>query len=481
MPTRTLLVLVLTLVGASSYAAPGDPTSPERTGDPRESNTRVLAIHPAQGAVHIASRVAAFAPDMRSVLGFSLRGERLWRVPSGDHGGARDLRVFGPNIVAYTGKEALTIAPENGQVLGRRDLVLPDPSTPTEGCELVHRGEGDASICALRCACSFELIRCDTLVTVGKTVTLTPLTPVGEGAQTRCPAYSGGLVGRSGDVLVASLPIASDTPFFGVAEEIAGVSLTSGDVLWRSRELGRFDAELSGVASDGRTCFVGSRAGTIQVFDCQRATLRWRRNISIVKTIEPQVLPYPDGLIVRDGKKLLALALGDGTPRWTKELANRTVAWPMSGGPRATWSSRPDTLALVAPHNGEVVASLPLPVGVVGPPLHNDDLWVVRGKTEIGVFDRHGLPLLTLPTRAGVTPLASEGALLVATPERLELYRLTDTFSARARFEGQLAKAQPIALDEPNKTIVLWRPGRSGWDPSDPETFGELHFLAFSP
>ncbi len=455
-------LLALTLVAAAVRAAPGDP--------------RVLAIHPAQSPLAVSGKVAAFSPDMRSVLGFSLRGERLWRVPTGEHGGARDLRALGSNVLAYTGKEALSISAESGKVEGRRDLVLPDPAAPTDGCELISRGAGQATACALRCACSFELVRCDTLATIGPSVELKKLAPVGDSAEARCPAYSGALVGRTGDVVIASFPIASDTPFFGVAEEVVGVSHTSGEVLWRARDLGRFDPELSGVGGDDSTCFVGSRAGSLSVFDCQRATPRWRRKISIVKTIEPQILALPGGLLVRDGKKLLSLALTDGAPRWTIELPARTVAWPTTGGPRTAWPSKPETMALVSSDSGRVIASLPLPSGVLTSPLMTERLLVALGKEELGVYDRDGLPLATLRRKPGTLPLVGSGALLFVTPDRVELHHLGEGLALRSAYEGPLARARPVAIGD--DTLVLHREGKRGWDPSDPETFGELHFLS---
>ena len=136
----TLIALACVTLATSAHAAPDGPET--------------LAIHPAQSAIVVEGVVAAWSPDMRSVLGFSMRGQRLWRVPTGEHGGARDLRALGATAIAYTGKEALAIAPATGQVTGRREVVLPDPERPDEGCELIHRD----GVCALRCACSFELV-----------------------------------------------------------------------------------------------------------------------------------------------------------------------------------------------------------------------------------------------------------------------------------------------------------------------------------
>lgn len=490
-PTSALKLSALTLL--LSIAAPST-VAPLRPARAKPGEPRTLAIQPAQVALSLGESVFAFSPDMRSVLSFSPKGERLWRVGVGDQGGAKDLRTLGPTLTAYAGQEALALDPESGKVLGRRALMLPDPEQPESGCELAHRD----GVCALRCACSFELVRCDTLATLGPMVVLTSLAPVGEATRARCPSYTGGLLGRAGDALIASSPIASDTPFFGVAEEALAVSATSGEVLWRSKGLGRLDPQLSGVAEDRASCFAGSRAGSVQVFDCQRATPRWRRDISIVKAIEPQVFAAKDLLIVRDGKTLRGLALADGRERWAVELPQRTVAWPSRGGRShggladpanersALWGSRPDTLALfeleTGPSAGKRGATLPLPAGINTAPLMNEHLIVALGRDDIVVHNHLGEPLLTSVRRKGQSPIVSGPALVFAGPEGVELFTLEAegrVLTPRVVFEGPLAKSRPIALsvDAIALRIALLREGKGGWDPSDPNTFGELHFI----
>ncbi|HRE89818.1 MAG TPA: PQQ-binding-like beta-propeller repeat protein, partial [Myxococcota bacterium] len=380
-PTSALKLLalgVLTQVALAPLAAPLQPPARAKPGGPE-----TVAIQPAQLALSLGEGVFAVSPDMRSVLGFSPAGARLWRVGLGDQGGAKDLRPFGPKLVAYAGQEALALDPQSGKVLGRRPLTLPDPDQPEAGCELAHRD----GVCALRCACSFELVRCDTLESIGPKVTLPSLAPVGDTAKARCPSYTGALLGRAGDALIASTPIATDTPFFGVAEEALAVSAASGEVLWRSKGLGRLDPQLSGVTEDRASCFAGSRAGSVQVFDCQRATPRWRRDISIVKTIEPQVFAAGELLIVRDGKTLRGLALADGRERWALPLAQRAVAWPSRGGASALWGGRPDTLVLIeatlGPSDRGHQTSLPLPSGLDTSPLMNEHLVVALGREDL--------------------------------------------------------------------------------------------------
>lgn len=468
-PLRASLLVLIAVVGASlpfgsASAKPGEP--------------RTLAIHPAQVALSLGESVFAFSPDMRSVLGFSANGERLWRVGIGDQGGARDLRTLGPTLVAYAGQEALALDPSSGKILGRRSLTLPDPEQPEAGCELAHRD----GVCALRCACSFELVRCDTLTTVGPKVTLPSLAPVGDTTKARCPSYTGALLGRAGDTLIASSPIATDTPFFGVAEEAMAVSATTGEVLWRNRGLGRLDAQLSGVSEDRASCFAGSRAGSVQVFDCQRATPRWRRDISIVKAIEPQVFAAGELLIVRDGKTLRGLALADGQERWAVELAQRAVAWPSRGGVFSTWSNRPDTLALFDPASGRREQTLALPAGLVSSPRYSEHLRVSLGRDDLVVHGALGETLLTTRRRPGQAIQLSGQALLFATPDRVELHALelsSQALALRTAFEGPLAKSRPVGLftTPGGLRVVLLRDGKGGWDPSDPTTFGELHFL----
>lgn len=471
-PLRALLLALVTVVGASL---------PLRPVDARPREPRTLAIHPAQVALPLGDAVFAFSPDMRSVLGFSPSGERLWRVGIGDQGGAKDLRTLGPTLIAYAGEEALALDPgagKAGKVLGRRPLALPDPEQPESGCELVHRD----GVCALRCACSFELVHCDTLATVGPKVTLPSLAPVGDTTRARCPSYTGALLGRAGDTLIASSPIATDTPFFGVAEEAIAVSATTGEVLWRSKGLGRLDPQLSGVSEDRASCFAGSRAGSVQVFDCQRATPRWRRDISIVKAIEPQVFAAGELLVVRDGKTLRGLALADGRERWAIELAQRTVAWPSRGGVSSAWSSRPDTLTILDATTGRREQTLALPAGLVSSPQYSEHLLVSLGRDDLVVHGTAGESLLTERRRPGQAVRLAGQALLFATPDRVELHSLelpSQPLVLRAALQGPLAKSRPVALftAPDGLRVVVLRDGKGGWDPSDPTTFGELHFL----
>jgi len=483
--TAGLLALALT-AGGSARAKPN------------VDELLTLAIQPAQQAVSVGSIVAAWSPDLRSILGFDLTGKRLWRLPTGDQGGLRDLEVYSEHILAYAGTEALVLAPKSGKVLGRRaNVALLGPGdASTDWCRIDSRD----GVCALRCACSFELVDCDTLATVGPRVQLSRFEELDpDGTRTsHCPFISGALLGRSGDALVASFPVKTDKPFFGVPEEVIAVSAATGDVLWRSPDLGRFDPELSGVGSDGKTCFAGSRAGSLIVFDCQRASPKWRRTISILKGIEAQVGAVPSNpsnpsgphsLLVRDGPKVLALELGSGELLWSRALSPKSVA--LTDPPPVSESShrfaltrdrKVEAVTLYEAATGRIIAELPLPVGTRTFPLRTSWGWLAVGESELVAFGPDGATLMSRGFGRNRAPLVSGAYALVASDQQLEVFNVGRFIAGGAPIasvSGQLGRARPIALvEQPDGlAVAVLRDGGKAWDASDPETFGELHFL----
>jgi hypothetical protein len=480
----SVLLALVVPVGLSAHAKP------------KVEGLETLAIQPAQQAVSVGEVVAAWSPDLRSVLGFDLGGKRLWRLPTGDQGGIRDLVAHGDNVLAYAGTEALVIEPTSGKVLGRRaNVALLGPGdASTDWCRIESRD----GVCAKRCACSFELVDCDTLATLGPSVQLSRFEELDpDGARTtHCPLFSGALLGRSGDALIASFPVKTDKPFFGVPDEVTAVSASTGKVLWRAPDFGRFEPELSGVAGDGKTCFVGSRAGSLIVFDCQRASPKWQRTISIIKGIETQVgaLPQsssgPLGLLVRDGANVLALELGSGSVLWSKALTPRSVALtdppPTSGAPHRFAVARDrkvETATLYEAATGKVIAELPMPVGTRTFPVRKAWGWLAQGESELVAFGPAGATLMNRGLARNHTPISAGAHLLVASDQKLDIVQVAPgnagTSIPATTVSGQLGRARPIALVEQSDglAVVLLREGKSAWDASDPETFGELHFM----
>ncbi len=480
----SLLLALVFACGISAHAKP----KPEALS--------TLAIQPAQQAVSVGEIVAAWSPDLRSVLGFDLAGKRLWRLPTGDQGGIRDLGVHGDKVLAYAGTEALVIEPKSGKVLGRRANValLGTGDASTDWCRIENRD----GVCAKRCACSFELVDCDTLTTVGPSVQLSRFEELDQdGARTtHCPLFSGALLGRAGDALIASFPIKNDTPFFGVPEETIAVSSSTGDVLWRSADFGRFEPELSGVASDGKTCFVGSLGGSLIVFDCQRASPRWRRTISIIKGIETQIgalPPTPSGpraLLVRDGRKALALDLASGSVLWSNDLSPKAVALtdpPPTGSDLhrfvLTRDRKVETATLYESATGKVIAELPMPVGTRTFPVRTAWGWFALGESELVAFGPAGATLMNRGLARTHTPISAGAHLLFVSDQKFDIVQVVPGNAATSfpstTVSGQLGRARPITLVEQSDglAVVLLREGKSAWDASDPETFGELHFM----
>jgi len=486
MVASTYLACVLALVVITPAAQAAEP--------------RPIAVVPAMSAVQAGRSLALWAPDLRSVLGYDASGKRLWRLATGDQGGQRDLDVLGANVLVYAGTEAILIAPETGKVRGRRaDVVLGTPGGK-RGCRIrEHEGA-----CALACECSFEVIACDTLATLGEPARLPRFeeSDADGTPHSRCPMFSGAVLGRSGDALITSFPAATDKPFFSVPEITIARHARTGAELWRSSEIGFFDEELSGVASDG-TCYAGSRAGSLTVFDCQRKTVLWKRPITAVPGGELQVEAKPHGIVVRDGTRVALLDTRSGRPSWQVEVPTTSIVLlgeltpPYGGvvidrrfgkaikGARLLKVNDGTTLGEITFGNETDRWPRRFGVGVEG--------WIVLAGKRIEAYDAAGKSLGGLGSSASFSDyVIGSGPNIAAWDNNAIALATLPATKALSPGSAILAKAQDI-LNGSGLRVVAYEgalgpghlavmvDGQGPWDPKKPDSFGELRVYRLGP
>ncbi len=468
--------------------------APSRAEEPRP-----LRIVPAMQAIQLGATTALWAPDLRSILGHDREGQRLWRVATGDPGGPRDLARLGDNLLAEAGGEALLIAPGDGRVLGRRSIIAPvaaraAPTTSDlpvpEPCRVTAHG----GACALRCPCSFEVVRCDDLSPLGPAARLPAVDPMSltHVGASRCPSFSGALLGRAEDVVITSFPDTPATagkPFFGVSEIVVARDARTGEERWRSSEPGFFDEALAGVAADG-VCYAGSRAGTLTVFDCQRATVLWRRPLARARGSALQIEVVGDGLLVRDGVSVGLFDPRTGHARWQVDLPPDRLALlagsagPADGGaPERSLPSAIRSARILRLDDGARLGEIVLPTGTerwprrFADPAGGTSGWIVMSPKRVEAYDERGQLLGGVGSSHTLTDYVAGDAADVAVWDPLALTVATLT-STRPATAWNLAPARVIAFEGalgPGGLVVLVD-GRGPWDPKDPTTFGEARF-----
>ncbi len=417
------------------------------------------AIVPAMQAVQAGKVVVAWAPDYRSVLGLDGDGARVWRLATGDQGGGRDLERVGDNVVVYAGQEAILVAPDSGKVLGRRAGVTRGAK---DGCA-VREQDG---ACALSCGCSFEVVACGTLATLGKPIVTTP-----EPGTSACHAFEPEIVGRAGDTIVMTVPSqASRTS--RVVPIARGYDAKTGAVRWESALLSRLRGEQSGVGPE--MCSAVTDSGKLMGFDCANGALVWELGLD-TKSM-PQVDRTAAGVLVADGPYVSLLDARTGAPRW--RVARAGLALMASVVPRertGNWD-----VARVYGDDGAILGDVKLPAGIAQAPRRFGDGWVALGKSNIAAFDGRGKSLGGIGTSAvwfgvavGTRKLLGwdgNAVTIVHAPSKRASIVINEPSEVVA-FEGPIGDGHLVTLLRP----------REAWDATNPETFGELRFYAVAP
>ncbi|MFO0746413.1 MAG: PQQ-binding-like beta-propeller repeat protein [Myxococcota bacterium] len=437
---------------------------------------RLVWALPAGAAVVADETIVFWAPDFRSVLAVDALGRRLWRVATGDQGGYRDLERLGPNVLAYAGEEAILIAPKTGKVLGRQPHVrLASPGQP--GCRI----ESHAGACAVVCPCGFLPVRCDDLGAAAPRASIPTFEEWDtDGNRTsQCMGRAGQLIGLAGDTEVVELPSPDlgngGAKDFALTTDLVGFDVHTAKERWRSHALvdglSSFDVELSGALPDGKTCWLGSRSGSLRVFDCQRATLLWSRQLAVPPGVEPQIEAAGQGLVVRDGPKAKRFSASGETvwevdvPKTDLVLLSDDTAFRYRRIAKLTGAT------VLDPATGARRAHIALPAGLTRWPIPFAGGWLTLADREVSVTSAQGVTSSPVKAVDFIEDVAA-GPTLIA-------LRTRDAISVRGQADARSAAVDGdviIAVEGaagPNRVLVL-KDGEGPWDPKNPKTFGEL-------
>jgi|GEM_PF-1638566 len=476
---RAAFTSLLTLL--SVFAAPSTASA---AADPD-----VLLGRPASDALLWGDTLVVLAPDHRGVSGLSLGGERRWHValaPPDDEGpfALRALSGRDGRVAVVLGDRVVVVDPKTGGADEPRETGR-FSATTRPGCELEQR----AGACAVSCPCGFQLVACDTLAPIGPRWALPSASrdAADDPDSTRCSGRRGAVVGRAGDLLLASVPgpRAARTTFF-VPYVLAAVDRGTGELRWTSEPLGKTwpTAGLTGVAPDGRSAWIGGAGGHVDVFDAQTGAVRWSADQKAPKTAEPQAVPVAGneadgqpGLLVRAGERIQRRRIGDGRVVWTIHAPTERVV--PSGWRGDVEVLRGDGFRLVDPANGAAVASIPLP-GARGRRRVKslESGWLVGGDGYVGRFDTAGRAVAERRVAGSDGFLLGDSAIalrgrdkltVVDAESLLPIYELGGTSYTLVAVEGPLGRGVLAAVRHADRPF----------DKTDPESFGEVRIVRF--
>lgn len=441
---------------------------------------RLVWSQPAGAALVTGDRVIAWAPDLRSVLAFDGTGKRLWRVPTGERGGFRDLDTIPTGVVAYVGDAAWLLDPASGRVKGKADgVMLPSPGEST-GCYIrEHQGA-----CAIACRCSFQVVRCADLAPLGERSHLTMFESMEHDGQmhSRCSGTPGSVIGRVADVVVAAspLPAKRPKPFSVEPLGLVGLDATTGKTIWRRDPSAIDSSDVRGVGGDGATAFFLTRDGQLEVFDAKTGKVLWTRKVEIPAGLPAACEAPPDvrHLVVRDGLSAKYLALDTGAEVGSVPLAATTIFAVRFPEP---WSQRPAgarAVVFLDPGKAAVRAEVPLP-GDSGPmPIPWLDAYVVeRGKALDVVGRGNGTPATVTADESIDRVITGPDAITFSGARTLTMHRLAGGADDVWHEPGLIPLAVGGFLGRDR--VLVFKPGARPWDPQEPDSFGELRLVHF--
>ncbi|TNF25819.1 MAG: hypothetical protein EP329_22340 [Deltaproteobacteria bacterium] len=448
----------------------------------------VLLGRPASDALLWRDTLLVLAPDHRGVVGLGPDGAPRWRValaPPDDEGPFALVRLAGarPRVGAVIGDRVVVVDPATGEAGEPRETGR-FAATSRPGCALEQRD----GACAISCPCSFQLVSCEDLAPIGPRWALPGASrdPDDDPDSATCSGRRGALVGRVGDLLIASVPgpRKAKSTFF-VPYAVVAVDRARGEVRWSSEALGRAwpTPELTGVAPDGASAWVGTADGRIAAFDPRNGDLRWSAEQQPGASAEAQAVYVPgdasdpaSGLVVRAGERIQRRRLSDGHVVWTIHAPTERVL------PRG-WDGevevrRADAIRVVAPDNGAALASFALPKGSGRRQVFALERgWLVASSEGLRRIDEAGKEAARAKV-AGTEWAVGESAVVIRGRDNLTvvdgqsllpIYGLGDASYGVLAVEGALGRG----------VMAVLRHADRPFDKSDPKSFDEVRIIRF--
>ena len=434
----------------------------------------VVLARPASAALGAGDLIVMASPDGRGVSAIDATGARRWHAKTGASGASPFTSSLvgapGARVAVVTRERVLLLDARTGATRGQRQ-VGPVSDEDAPGCVFEQRG----AACALACPATFELVSCASLAPIGPQWTLA-------GGASR----PGALLGAAGDLLLASVPgPRSPTGTFFVPYVVVALDAATGRTVWSSEALGKLwpAAHLSGVASDGRSAWVGTLDGHLDAFDPRTGAVAWSTTQQAPRGSEPQAEFVPgagadpaSGLLVRDGENVRRRRLTDGHVTWTihapgERVVSRDLAGPID-------ITRSGAVRVVDPESGAALASFRLPASGLRRLLRVGDGWLVSSPMGLARFDTTGHLKASVDLVGANDHVVGDGAIAVRARERLTvvdrhsllpIYELTDAIYTVVALEGALGRG----------VMAVIRHADRPFDKNDPDSFGELRIIRF--
>ena len=463
---------------------------------PSRADESLLLSRPAADAVPVGAGLAVLAPDLRGVSLLDRRGQRRWHraLPAGaPRAGRLALVGAGERVAVLRDDLALLVEGASGELRGA-PVAGAFAAGAARGCALVERG----GACAIDCPCAFQVVHCGTLAPLGPRFSLPELPGAApsdddEAAppEAACSGRRGVLVGRAGELVIASVPGPRDVRgSLFAAPQVVGLRAADGAVVWGSTALGavRAEASLSGVAAGGRGGGVGALDGRVEAFDCATGAGRWSARGALPRGSEPQAdraAPAgagPEGLLVRVREGVERRRLADGRVVWRIDAPSERVVADGVGG--AAWPVRlgaSEAVRVVDPASGATRASFTVAAGAAGGVRElapAGEGWLVVAGRELVRHDRSGRAAARHTAGALTQWAVGESAVALRTREALTL---VDAERLLPVFELGGASATLVGLEGAlgrGIVAVMVHAGRAP-DPADPDTLSELRLIRF--
>ena len=448
-PGPLILIAQLAALGAVSAQSQAGPSFALPAG------FRALYQQPAWQARVVGDTIVIVEEGFTHLRGIDRNGKTRWRTQY--QPAPRGMQeLFAPAGVAlmYAGERLVGVNPQSGAI--QADTKVPfltgsfgrDADT---GCWLNHSN----GACSVSCACSFQLVSCKDGSSIGPHYDFNRICREERGLHSNsrssscgCWGHDGTLVGRSGDVLVASLNgLRATATAAPVRPRIAvGVDARSGAEVWQ-HEVATEPASYvngAGVSASGRTCWLGDAMGALTAIDCQSGKLLWHvqsQNASPPHMPESWVaaVAAPPGIFhfSREGATLYDER--SGTPLWTRSTTGLAFAVPRGALPKGASVSRDAGEFLVLdPSTGQTTAKFTLESkGATVFDAGRGQYLIQRGRA-VRLHDRYGglLAQATLPCD-GTIELGDQ-LLVVTSTEMLAVLDLR-TLALRGSFAGWFA------------------------------------------
>lgn len=391
-----------------------------------------VAEFPAAQAVAHQDAIVTIAPDLLHIAAFTMTGAPGWRaryhtVPRG----IQALQVRLGALLLFAGDKATRVDMKTGEAGAWSSVpAIGNPSAP--GCWL---NEAQGAL-GYMCPCSFQFARA-TGARVGDRFDFFRecRSPFDRGPpKCGCWGSSGTLIGRAGDLLIASVPTLQPPGQRARrvvwSQTLVAVSAKTGREVWRRLSpSGEPATYLNGVGvlPSGRGFWIADSRGQLAVFEAKSGRLRWQTPPSTKTEGASQnvwIAPLGGGSIfVATHETATALSTQTGKVLWQTSKGEDAVlplaALDRPGGVQLRGTSQ---LRLLDDRTGAVVTTMlfiDMPARIER--ATNGELWMVSG-TQLKRYTAAGRLLSQAAVAANSSLIRGETRVIAQTGDALQIF-----------------------------------------------------------